>query len=288
MTSPGFDKCDIGLWVEKAPDRELEVRQAVHTVLLAISSSKDLREQMIMKGAILLALKYESSRYTKDIDFSTSTAYGEFDRPLFLSLFEQHLSLTVEELDYGLDCRLQSVTLKPNRTEGNFQTLVLKVGYAQKGSPQHKRLINKRCINVLEIDYSFNERISSKEIITLSNGGEIFSYGFTDLVAEKLRAILQQESRNRIRRQDVYDLYHLFQSNKPQSSQKENILESLIEKSESRNLNVDKNSMANEEIKRRSKKEYHSLKNEIEETLPDFEKVYSAIQKFYESLPWEK
>ncbi|HEB71929.1 MAG TPA: hypothetical protein ENI77_04845 [Nitrospirae bacterium] len=190
-------------------------------------------------------------------------------------------------MSYGLDCRLQSVNLKPNRTEGNFQTLVLKVGYAQKGTPQHKRLLRKNCNNVLEIDYSFNEKISSKETITLTNGGEILSYSFTDLVAEKLRAIIQQEPRNRIRRQDAYDLYRLFKSNEPQSNQKKKILKSLIEKSESRNLHVAKNSMANKEIKRRSKKEYHLLKNEIEETLPGFDKVYSAVQEFYESLPWE-
>ncbi|HEB71930.1 MAG TPA: hypothetical protein ENI77_04850 [Nitrospirae bacterium] len=79
MNNPGFDKCDIELWVEKSPNnRELELRQAVHTVLLAISNSGKLREQMIMKGAILLALKYGSSRYTKDIDFSTSITFRDF------------------------------------------------------------------------------------------------------------------------------------------------------------------------------------------------------------------
>lgn len=43
---------------------------------------------------------------------------------------------------------------------------------------------------------------------------------------------------------------------------------------------------SNEEIKRRSKKEYKELQAEIEEDLPDFEKSYAKVQNFYESLPW--
>ena len=110
---------------------------------------------------------------------------------------------------------------------------------------------------------------------------------FTDLVAEKLRAILQQEIRNRVRRQDAYDLYCLFKSHPiDDRDQKEEILRSLIKKSVSRKLEVDRNSMSKTEIINRSKKEYPLLQQEIDEKLPPFEHVYGTVQSFYESLPW--
>lgn len=60
-----MDECDIAAWVQGAPDAvQRELRQAVHTVLVAIGGSSDLQAQMVMKGGILLAIRYESSRYT--------------------------------------------------------------------------------------------------------------------------------------------------------------------------------------------------------------------------------
>ena len=53
-------------WINQSAER-VPFRQAVHTILVAITRSDNLRTNMIMKGGILLALGYESTRYTKDI-----------------------------------------------------------------------------------------------------------------------------------------------------------------------------------------------------------------------------
>jgi len=289
MSNPHIETTNIEDWVNQEPDlHRRELREAVHTVLHAIAKSPQLNSQMIMKGGILLAIRYHSSRFTKDIDFSTEVKYSEFDREGFLREFEEKLTFAVEDLDYGLDCHIQRWEVRPKGEGKNFQTMSLSIGYAPKGSRQHESLMKNKCPNVVEVDYSFNELTLEKEIIKIFNEDSLEAYSFTDLVAEKFRAILQQEMRNRFRRQDPYDLYFLLNNHSITETEKKKILDSLIVKSKSRNLEVNKLSIAIENIKQRSEKEYSQLADEIEEPLPPFEEVYSFIQTFYQSLPWQE
>ncbi|WP_295435309.1 nucleotidyl transferase AbiEii/AbiGii toxin family protein [uncultured Thiodictyon sp.] len=86
-------------------------------------------------------------------------------------------------------------------------------------------------------------------------------------IAEKLRALLQQEVRNRVRRQDIYDLHYLLSEhplpNEPPTRAR--ILERLIAKAWARDLEVSSGAMANPEIIRRSRAEY---KNRAHRRLP--------------------
>jgi hypothetical protein len=68
--------------------------------------------------------------------------------------------------------------------------------------------------------------------------------------------------------------------------EKKAILESLIEKSASRGISVTKDSFDDPEIKSRARHEYESLRDEIEDDLPDFEEAFGAVADFYKGLPW--
>jgi hypothetical protein len=80
----------IRQWVDQSPDYRL-FRQAVHTILTAISGAPELQASMIMKGGVLLALTYSSQRHTRDIDFSTSLPLREFDLVAFQRTLDEHL-----------------------------------------------------------------------------------------------------------------------------------------------------------------------------------------------------
>ena len=275
-------------WITQSSDR-VAFRQAVHTILLAITQSDALKTNMVMKGGILLALGYESSRYTKDIDFSTAKTLREFDQEAFFNELNHALIAAVESLNYGLDCRVQSYKQKPPKSDATFPTLEISIGYAYKHQRStHRRLVNKNSSHVVELDYSLNEPSREVDVFEIEKGQQIQIYSFTELVAEKYRAILQQVVRNRRRRQDVYDLNFLIAHNVQarDDATKRKILDSLIEKSLSRRLTVSKESLSDSEVIRLSREEYHLLANEIEEPLPDFDTVYSAIRGYYESLPW--
>lgn len=275
-------------WINQSSER-VPFRQAVHTILLAITRSENLKTNMVMKGGILLALGYESTRYTRDIDFSTAKTLKEFELGTFIQELQSALVEAVESLDYGLDCRVQSYKQKPPKSDATFPTIEISVGYAYKHDRSaHRRLLHKNSSNIVEIDYSLNEPSREVEIFEIEEGKQIQIYGFTELVAEKFRAILQQVVRNRRRRQDVYDLNFLL-AHHPQAmddTTKKKILDSLLEKSHSRGLTVSRESLSDSEVIRLSREEYYLLASEIEEPLPDFDAVYSVIKDYYESLPW--
>jgi len=69
--------------------------------------------------------------------------------------------------------------------------------------------------------------------------------------------------------------------------EKQRILNSLIEKSESREITPLIDSLDGQDIRERSQKDYHTLDDEIEGELPDFDKTYNAVNEFYKSLPWK-
>ncbi len=275
-------------WINQSAER-VPFRQAVHTNLVAITRSETLKANMIMKGGILLALGYESTRYTKDIDFSTAKTLKEFDLETFIQELKGALVDAVESLDYGLDCQIQSYKQKPPKSDATFPTIEISVGYAYKHDRNaHRRLLNKNSSNIVEIDYSLNEPSKGIEIFEVEEGKQIQIYSFTELVAEKFRAILQQVVRNRRRRQDVYDLNFLL-AHYPlamDAATKKKILDSLVEKSHSRGLAVTNESLSNPEVIKLSREEYDLLASEIEGPLPDFDTVYSVIRDYYESLPW--
>lgn len=243
-----------------------------------------------MKGGVLLALGYSSSRYTQDIDFSTAVRLPEFDKGRFKSRLDNGLLFAVENLGYGLDCRIQGIEQKPAREEASFPTIQTRIGYAYKSKPaEHRRLLAGMATKVVKLDYSLNEPVGHVELYELEDGNEIRTYGLIELIAEKYRALLQQEVRDRMRGQDVYDLYYLFTLHPDlvaDEETKQKILKRLVEKSKIRNLSVSSESLANADIRRRTKEDYKNRSSEIEEGLPPFETLYERVEDFYRSLPW--
>ena len=282
-------KFNIREWVEADPD-QAAFRQAVHTILTAISGTPYLQTSMIMKGGVLLALGYSSSRYTQDIDFSTEVRLPEFDQEIFKSRLDEGLVFASASLGYGLDCLIQGIEQKPAREDASFPTIQTRIGYAHKSKPsEHRRLLARQATKVIKLDYSLNEPFGDVELYELEDGNEIRTYGLVELIAEKFRALLQQQVRNRMRGQDVYDLYHLFTIHPDlvvKDEIKHKILERLIEKSESRNLPVSAESLSNADIRRRTEEDYQKRYSEIEEGLPPFETLYERVEEYYRSLPW--
>lgn len=114
-------------------------------------------------------------------------------------------------------------------------------------------------------------------------------YSLVDLVAEKFRALLQQEERNRYRRQDIYDLFYLIRKVQGElDGIKLEILQALIDSASSKKLNVGVDSMSDENIRLRTKHEYDQLVAEVPTgELPEFDFAYQAVMDFYKSLPWD-
>lgn len=124
----------IAEWVEEEKDvAKREFREAVHTILSAISNDPGLRADMVIKGGILLAVRYHSDRYTKDIDFSTNKKLDEIEPKQITETLNRNFLQAAERLGYDLDCRVQSCRAQPaNKPDALFPSVKIKVGYAYK------------------------------------------------------------------------------------------------------------------------------------------------------------
>jgi len=277
-------------WVDAAPKEDVrQFRQAVHIVLLAISEAPTLPKEMVMKGGILLAIAHAGDRFTRDIDFSTRGSRAELPPETIFGELEGAIALAVDRLAYDLDCRIQSKEVRPPDETKSFPTLILKVGYARRSHPaSHRRLIALKSPQVVKVECSYNEIITSVEVLEVAPGLQVQAYDLTDMVAEKLRALLQQEVRDRYRRQDVYDLFKLLEQHGAElASRRTSIHAALIAKSASRDLDVGRSSLRQPELLQRAKREYETLAAEIDCELPDFTGAMNGVCEYYESLPWE-
>jgi predicted nucleotidyltransferase component of viral defense system len=282
-----MSKLDLQAWVdaETAPGRR-EFRQAVHLILRAIANSEALAPVMVMKGGILLAIRYQSSRFTKDVDFSTQQKLQEVDLPGFIEQMKEALGAVNLENDYGLAIALQSYALNPKKPDSLFATLQMKIGYANRAMVNEVRKLDAgQSAKTVQIDYSFNEWASEVEAGDL-DGGVLAMYAYHDLIAEKLRSVLQQPIRNRSRFQDIYDLCLLLDCMDFNHEDKSLVLHKLMAASEDRKVPMDPTAMRSEQLHELSRRDYTQVVALIATEPPSFEEAYRRVQAFYESLPW--
>ena len=162
----------------------------------------------------------------------------------------------------------------------------MKIAYALRDSPQETRLRIGQCPTTLEADISFNEPIDAIQVVQLGKGGpEIEAYSLLDLIAEKLRALLQQVDRNCYRRQDVFDLAYLVERFSLDQKEKAHLLQVFRKTSASRGISPDRDSLSNPQIVQRARAEWDTLRLELGD-LPGFEDRFGVVDLFYRSLPW--
>src|ERR1017187_3152732 len=130
-----LEELDLPAWVEKATPDKRHFREAVHIVLSAISTSVALRSTMVMKGGMLMAIRYDSSRFTRDADFSTRQKYAENSEQALLAELDQQLAMANDQLPYDTMCRRQRTEIRPARLDRQFPTLSVNIEYAQRTRP---------------------------------------------------------------------------------------------------------------------------------------------------------
>lgn len=279
---------DIQQWVLAASDQQQRLfRQATHCLLLAIAQRASVLPEMVMKGGVLLAIRYRTGRMTRDVDFSTRTLYRDFapKQADFIEQLDRALVGAAATLPYELQLRVQSCQVQP-RADGNFQTLKIKIGYAVAGNTRALDRLNKgQSPQTLSLDYSFNEEIHDIERIG-DESLQVEAYGEFTLIAEKLRAYLQQEERDRERGRDLYDLWWVLKERSFTGMERERLLEIIRSKAASRGISVEQGSLARPELIQRAEKSFDALRLQVD-VLPEFAAVFAVVGGFWEQLPWD-
>lgn len=284
---------DIEGWVKEAKSDPVKyrTRQVTEVVLAAIGLSEELKSTLYLKGGALMSISHSSPRSTTDLDLTAVQDPLPFADQL-VDLLDTNMRSAAKKLGYiDLMCKVQSVKKRPR--ESTFDSaenpaVSLKIGSAIRGTREAANLERNNATQTLEIDVTFKEPVETCEILAL-DGTEltVHAYGLLDLMAEKLRSLLQQPVRNRNRRQDVFDIHLLLNRYGPfDGNVKSALLAVLKEKASARALPISHNSFSDPRIAQMAQAEWQTLQAELSIPLPDFITLFSEVKLFYESLPW--
>lgn len=283
-----MNEIDVDAWVALAPRGQQGFREAVHIILDGIGHSQNLSAKMVMKGGLLLAIRYDSSRYTRDLDFSTKDTYTAESADVLLAELREGLVAAEDRLPYDTTCRLQSHKVQPKGEHKTHHNLALKIGFASRSNAgQMSRLDAGNSAHVVEIDYSFNEAVFDVEVLALDGGATIHSYTLGNVLAEKMRALLQQPIRKRTRRQDVYDIWLLLESSPALTAEElARIHEILMASCFSKGIVPDAESMESVEVVSMARAGYGELAADVEGELPPFDEAMERVVALYRALSW--
>ncbi|MDA8454355.1 nucleotidyl transferase AbiEii/AbiGii toxin family protein [Acidovorax sp. GBBC 3334] len=283
-----MNEVEIDAWVAQAPQGQQGFREAVHTILDGIGHSQNLSAKMVMKGGLLLAIRYDSSRYTRDLDFSTRERYTAESADAILEELMEGLVSAEDRLPYVTACRLQSHKVQPKGDNKTHHSLALKIGFANRSNAAAMaRLEAGTAPQVVEIDYSFNEAVFEVEVLELDGGATIHSYTLNNVLAEKMRSLLQQPIRRRNRRQDVYDIWLLLESGPSLAAEElARILEILMASCASKGIVPNIDSMEADAVVSMARTGYQDLASDVAGDLPPFEDAMNRVVALYRTLPW--
>jgi hypothetical protein len=283
---------DIRAWVEAARANPplYRNRQVTEIVLATIGLTQSLATTLVLKGGALMALAFKSERVTGDVDFSASAGPADFDKMLVHELNSQFPKVSVQLGYIDLICRVQRIEKRPrpqNFENMDFPALLVRIGSAIRGTPEHARLDNGQASQVVDIEISFRDQVYQfQELYLTDAGAAVRAFTIHEVIAEKFRALLQQPERNRYRRQDVYDIAFLLDTNPMDAEDLTTIRNTLIEKCATRGIAPTIHSLADPEVRRRAEADWKTLKLELAE-LPPFADRYNRISAFFTSLPWK-
>lgn len=282
---------DIRVWVEAARTNPLlyRNRQVTEIVLATIGLTPSLATTLVLKGGALMALAFRSERVTGDVDFSASAGPADFDKML-VEVLNAQLPKVAIQLGYpDLICRVQRVEKRPrpqNFENMDFPALLVRIGSAIRGTYEQARLEAGQSSRVVDIEISFRDQVYQFQELNLTNAGVVVrAFTLHEIIAEKLRALLQQPGRNRYRRQDVYDIAFLLDDHPMEEVDLAQIHATLLKKCATRGITPTAQSLADPEVRRRAEADWHTLKLELTELSP-FGERYARLEAFYEALPW--
>lgn len=265
---------------------EAERRYCQYLILQSISGNQYLRNELAFKGGNALEFVYLPNRSTTDLDFSFLTTGQDADTLQRISESELGSSLVRINDGFGTILRLQSLKKNPPHPDAQFPTFTARIGYAlpEQLRQRDRLLAGEPGANVIPVEMTLNEIVCEWSLRGIGDGNvEINVSSINDIVAEKLRAVLQQIARNRYRSQDVLDIAGIKLSSSLHLDLNK-VAEFLQRKSAARNVQVSKSAFHQTELRRRSAELYGDLSSTTRHTFIPFDEAWEIVMQLVDSL----
>ncbi len=268
----------VGVTVEEARKRFVQF-----VALESIAAAPDLREALSFKGGNALRFVYGSPRGTSDLDFTAGDSLPDEQASIREALDR---ALLGGGRTFGVKLKCQRVDRKPPKKVATLPTYDVGVGYQFPGDRFFADFESaKRAVpTVVKIEISFNDLVCETLQSQLSPdlAALLRVCSLEDILAEKLRALLQQVIRNRTRPQDVFDVARMLRERGP-SLDYGKIATFLTAKCAARNISVARSAF-NDEVRDRASFDYEkALAVSAGDRIP-FNEAWQAVLAFVAQL----
>ncbi len=167
------------------------------------------------KGGNALDFVWQPNRSTRDLDFSIDHE-SRLATPVagaIRTLLDRGAPIANSRL--GVKLAVQRIRQSPPGEDKHFITYQVRIAYAlpDQAALRQRLELGEIVAQGIDLDISINEPIGAACFIELSPGSQIRVATVEDIVAEKLRALLQQPIRNRQREQDLLDIAVILRRN---------------------------------------------------------------------------
>lgn len=171
------------------------------------SIARGIPGQLSFKGGNALRFCYHNPRGTTDIDYTALRGIPD-DPKLIRAILDA--AVRTYSPDYAIACKVQSVRRNPSNLAATKPTYQISVGWAFPGFRGFPGFFESESPSPFStpVEISLNDVVCETVETSLHDAthARITVCTIEDIVAEKLRALLQQVTRNRTRPQDVYDI----------------------------------------------------------------------------------
>ena len=276
---------ELNTWREEHGVTAVEAQERFlqYVVLECIAAGVGRRE-IILKGGNALRFVYRSLRSTIDLDFTATRAIDDNESAI-RTILDQSMSRSLRR--HGVKTRVQRLERRPKRRpNSNCPTYLATIAYQMPGDRHFAAFesYEKSLPQVVKLEISLNDVVCEVTRVALDTSGASSLQVCTleDILAEKLRAILQQAPRNRHRPQDVFDIARFTRTDGTRID-KAKVSEFLIRKAVARGIHPRKTSF-NNDLKARSAVGYDELEQTTGEEFIPFESAWAEVIQFVASL----
>lgn len=181
-----------------------------YVVLESVAADSGLASSIVFKGGNALRFVYGNRRSTTDLDFTARGAFPDDEKQIRARLDE---ALRFALSRFRVKARCQRVRRNPRDPSKTMPTYDISVGYLLPTDRQYQNFDElPSVVTTLPVEISINEMVCEAVARRLHPEGRfLYVCSLEDILAEKLRALLQQPIRNRSRPQDVFDIAIMIQ-----------------------------------------------------------------------------
>tara|TARA_R110002111_G_scaffold117466_3_gene179511 strand:+ start:12079 stop:12789 length:711 start_codon:yes stop_codon:yes gene_type:complete len=232
---------------------------------------------MIFKGGNALRFAYQSPRSTKDLDFTADMKQIPDNETRIRQLLDSSLQFAVRRFNVKAKC--QHVKRNPKSSEATRPTYDINVGYQFPGDRYFHNFEEKTVSSGIPIEISLNDLVCDTQPWT--DIEELIVCSLEDIIAEKLRSLLQQKIRNRNRWQDVYDVCTYVRR---ADFDRAKVADFLKQKSIIREIDATKSSF-DDEIRHRASADYEKrVRTEAPDNFIPFDEAWNAVISLVKTL----